>query len=166
MTIVVLNMIWNPPICQTQKNGCSFRTTDAILRPFNIWNLLVLFKKIYFLIGSPISWLGGDVKNRDDPIWGFAMFVQKTQIKGIVSNCIIWCRTAYEESCNPNNSSYADRICFVRHHTMQFETIPQILLSAFLFVTKYVMKSTFSAWLVPLKPYNLDVHFGLFENFV
>ena len=43
----------------------------------------------------------------------------------------------YEELCDPHDSSYAIGICFVRHHIMQFETIPHIILSAFLLVTKF-----------------------------
>ena len=46
---------WNQPFSQIQQNGHNFLTTGAILRPFKILNILILCKKIYFIIGGTIS---------------------------------------------------------------------------------------------------------------
>ena len=50
-------------------------------------------------------------------------------MEGMVSSCIIWWRTkndlaAQEELCGSHNSSYAAGFFSVRHHIMQFKTIP------------------------------------------
>ena len=51
-------------------------------------NLFYGWKHHLYLFG-----LGSNVKFWDYQIWGLALFVQKMQIMGMVSNCIIWWRT-------------------------------------------------------------------------